>query len=957
VSKVPVGDQSGDALSTGPLISADGDVVVFVSQATDLVSGGSSGSQVFRHRLSTRATELLSATPSGTAGNSGCAEVVMAADADVVAFVCSASDLVAGDTNGTNDVFVWREGQPLGIASRGVGGAAANRAASQPAIAPDGSVVAFVSPATNMGVVNPDGIAQVYRHVVGTSADASLVSVARGGIVGGDNESSVPVVADGVIFFSSLADTLDFRPRLVGRATYERRADRSTCELVVSRSISATPAGGSEAGGPGSISADGRFVVFTSLAPDLVDNDFNDTDDVFRLDRETGELRLISVAADGTGSANRRSHSPVISADGQTVAFVSLATDLVVGVTDGNSDDVFVRDVDAGTTRLVSRHRLGTSAAGGQSPSLDASGTRVAWVTRTSAAEIDSAFVDTNGQDDVLVTDLGSGTIQLASAVAGSTTITGNGPSQRPSLSGDAGLVAFVSNATTLVDGVTDTNNAPDVFVHRLVGERLTSLVSRAHNSSSTANLGSTAPVIAADGSAVIFTSPASNLSILNVGVGTTHAWYRDLTTGAILPVDVDALGAPSRRGVSGTPAVTENGAVVAFISNSDDLVSAPQGGQSLAYLRDMGGTATVVLSPVVPGDFAPAVNAVALSGDGRVAAYSSSGARHIDGDRNDASDAVIVELNSAPTAGPLAVSTPINQAVTFDVPGADLDGDSLTVRILTEPAVTLTVLDGLTVRYEPPAGFFGETSFSYDLSDGIATSAFAVVTLTVVRNNTAPVANAGAASTRTNLPLTGQLFGTDADGDSLVFFPEVAPVQGAVSINPGTGVFEYVPNGTFIGEDRFSFVVDDGFARSAPAEVVITIALANRAPVISAPAEAQIFAGRVGVPLAIEVVASDEDGDPLTLRLASSRPGMVFDGTTLRWTPTALDVGLFDVGLIADDGELSTIRSVSVNVGANTPPRPRSRSGCASTDAVDASLVLLLLPLLRRRRRRRGRC
>ena len=115
------------------------------------------------------------------------------------------------------------------------------------------------------------------------------------------------------------------------------------------------------------ISADGRFVAFNSEASDLVANDTNGTSDVFVRDLQLGTTTLVSVNRFGTGSGNSSSGASVISADGRFVAFASDASDLVANDINGATNDVFVRDLQLGTTTLVSINRFGTGSGNSSS--------------------------------------------------------------------------------------------------------------------------------------------------------------------------------------------------------------------------------------------------------------------------------------------------------------------------------------------------------------------------------------------------------------------------------------------------------------------------------------------------------------------------------------------------------------------------------------------------------------
>src|SRR5439155_1754636 len=208
---------------------------------------------------------------------------------------------------------------------------------------------------------------------------------------------------------------------------------------------------------PPALSADGRFVAFVSFATNLVAGDTNGATDVFVHDRQTGTTERVSVASDGT-QGNAASAGAALSADGRFVAFHSYATNLVAGDTNG-ATDVFVHDRQTGTTERVSVSSGGTEGNGfSAAPALSADGRFVAF--HNTATNLVAG--DTNGKTDVFVHDRQTGTTERTSVASDATQ--GNGPSAGAALSADVGLVAFHGTATNLVAG--DANGAYDVFVH-----------------------------------------------------------------------------------------------------------------------------------------------------------------------------------------------------------------------------------------------------------------------------------------------------------------------------------------------------------------------------------------------------------------------------------------------------------------------------------------------------------
>ncbi|MEM8680531.1 MAG: hypothetical protein AAGF97_14385, partial [Planctomycetota bacterium] len=277
----------------------------------------------------------------------------------------------------------------------------------------------------------------------------------------------------------------------------------------VSTDISDSAVGGSSSSmtvGKQSVSADGRYVVFVSDASDLVPGDTNGVADVFRLDRQTGEIVLVSVNSDNTGPGNRTSRDPVISADGSVVAFESDASDLVANDTNGFGRDVFVRTLSGTpTTTLVSVTSGNTGSGNGSSydPDISADGSVVAFESRAS----DLVPNDSNGQTDVFVrTITGTPTTTLVSINSGNTG-SGNSFSRNPVISADGSVVAFESRASDLV--ANDANGREDVFARTITGTPTTTLVSVNSGNTGSGNSFSRNPVISADGSVVAFESYA----------------------------------------------------------------------------------------------------------------------------------------------------------------------------------------------------------------------------------------------------------------------------------------------------------------------------------------------------------------------------------------------------------------------------------------------------------------
>lgn len=392
-----------------------------------------------------------------------------------------------------------------------------------------------------------------------------------------------------------------------------------------------------EAGGGGndhvlptpSVSADGRYVAFTSYASNLTDpmpNPNDDEPDVFVRDLLLGTTVRVSDPADGGDYANARSTSPSISANGRIVAFASHASDLIEGDPPGFSTDIYVRDLDAGTIERVSLALDGTSAPNGEShgPDLSADGRMVAFHSR--ASDLAAGDVQDN-QDDVFVHDRQTGvTLKL--------TPDADSFSNSAAISADGRHVAFKSRATNLVPG--DGNERDDVFVHDL-DSGVTSLASVAFDGGGGDSY-SENPALSADGQRVAFTSPATNLVEDGDGNDFADVFVRDRDTGTTVLVS---------RGWDGSPAdehsydacLSDDGTVVAFHSDASNLVEDdPNGHGRDVFVHDLGTGRTRLASRTLDGGGGGGDGTsenCGLSGDGRHVAFESNVANLVASDPN----------------------------------------------------------------------------------------------------------------------------------------------------------------------------------------------------------------------------------------------------------------------------------------------------------------------------------
>jgi S-layer family protein/WD40 repeat protein len=376
------------------------------------------------------------------------------------------------------------------------------------------------------------------------------------------------------------------------------------------------------------ISADGRFVVFWSGASNLVAGDTNEWEDLFVRDIQTGETTRISVSTSGT-QADNGSYYPAISGDGRFVAFMSDATNLVSGDTNGFSD-IFLRDRQTNTTTRVS-----VSSNGTQANDISDSYAAISRDGRFIAFNSDATNLvagDTNNASDVFVRDCQTGVAERISL--DSNEVQANGGSSNPSISADGRFVAFSSSATNLVSG--DTNASPDIFIR----DRVAGVTTRVSLNSSglEADRGAHDPAISSDGRYVTFSSVATNL-LDEEPYGYDHVYLHDRQTGATTLVSIQSDGY-QMVGWSTMPDISSDGRYIAF--EFDDR------GDGMAfvaiYIHDrLTGITTRVSSPgggSEDSSFGPAISA-----NGSYVAFSSFNSRLVSNDTNGWNDVFRLEL------------------------------------------------------------------------------------------------------------------------------------------------------------------------------------------------------------------------------------------------------------------------------------------------------------------------
>jgi len=418
---------------------------------------------------------------------------------------------------------------------------------------------------------------------------------------------------------------------------------------LASRSDAGAVVGGSSASEP-ALDSTGRFVAFATKSK-LVAADTNDQIDVYLRDRWAATTELISV---GTGAVlgNATSHQPSISDDGRYVAFRSAATNWG-GPATSSRWNIWVRDRVAGTTvRASIGHAGDTIGADAENGSISGNGRYVTYAS--AAANIVPG--DTNAKKDVFVRDLVAKTNDRASV----SIFEGQSAedSWAPSISDDGRYVAFLS-AEELAGG--RPGAGIDVFVRDRTGGS-TANADLAPGALTPDGDPSGLPVLSGNGRFVAFGSKATNL-VASDSNGKTDIFRHDLQTGSTVRVSVSDLGGQQLSSDSSSPAISDDGAAVAFSTAATVVAPADAGSDLDVFLRTVSANSTRRISTSLDApDPVGTHDGAALSDDGSAVAFRSfvpSGPRLVEDQPVNTQQ---VYVSAKLSLGPLGTDTFIDQ-------------------------------------------------------------------------------------------------------------------------------------------------------------------------------------------------------------------------------------------------------------------------------------------------------
>jgi Tol biopolymer transport system component len=630
-----------------PCISADGSTVAYEASAANyLLSTG----LVLCYYLAGGTTKLVSTNANAPAINY---EDIRTLDINSNGqFVASVANSGASRVN--TAIWLWNavtETNQL-VSATVSGGASANGISYAPVLDPSGRYVAFLSTGTNLTTNPLSGEVHLYRR--DTQADTTTLVDANAAGAGmgvapetfpswdasaghlvyesfglsdrnqyydtlvynvGSNSNEVVSVPDPLFSFPS-ADGPSVMLTASASANGEYVAFASdadnlapdatngyrnvfVCDLnegtniLVSLNTNDVAATGNSS--QPSISGDGRFVAFSSSAPDIVPGLNAGTNNVFVRDMQQGLTTLVSVETNGAGPGNGNSFAPTISSDGRFVMFLSQAQNLAAGTFVPNTTNLFLRDLQANVTYALTATSAGEGVAsagmtpdahyiafigeipGSSSPNLYVwDSFAAALIYTNTTASISEVSISSNGQR-LAYTTLGSPSALYVADLIDPTNDAevASGPSgsfpTRVGLS-FSGNGSFLAYSTTIALSAIATNKTNDVYLYNVTA-KTNLLISRSISENSDGNGVSDSPVVSPDGRFIAYRSSANNIVPGNSN-GVPNILLYDQNSEATTLLTASQYGLTSGDNRSANPFFSADGQTLVFQSAAYDLVT-----------------------------------------------------------------------------------------------------------------------------------------------------------------------------------------------------------------------------------------------------------------------------------------------------------------------------------------------------------------------------------------------
>ena len=887
--------------SINPVISADGRYVAFQSFAANLVPNDvSSFLDLFVKDRQTGAISRINVDPNGNEANqsqSGFHGPAISSDGRYVTFVSAASNLVPNDTNNAADVFVrdtvLGQTSRVSVTSGGVQVSSGAAFFEKPAISGDGRYVAFLSDANDLVSNDTNIFGDVFVHDRQTG-QTTLASLGSGGLSGGNAfYSNVSLSLDGrYVGFTSNSSSLVAGDNNNSDDVFVRDL-QSGLTTRVSVSSAGVQGNGSSGGDRPQFSADGRFVLFDSVATNLVSGDTNGGVDLFLRDRQTGETTRVSVDSLGNEALSAYSdgafidQNSALSADGRVVVFTSGATTLVSGDTN-SATDIFVRDsgVINGTVPITITLAGNTpptiSPIANQSTNEDALTGAIAFTIGDAETAVASLIVSATSSNSVLIAQNG---IQIGGS-GGNRTLT---ITPTPNQNGTATITVRVTDlsgafaTSTFNLTVTPVNDPP----------LLANIGPRALNEGEQLRFiaGATDP----DGELVTFTllnAPTGATIDANTGLFT---WIPDSTQGSLLPynVTVQATDAGGLNDFEVVPITVNDPPTITDLGNQSTPEDTPLGPidilvgdleTPLNTLFVLGSSSNQVLIPnakiVVTGTGAS--RQVTITPNANQSGTSTITLRVFDGltSTADTFDVTVTPVNDPPTVQgfpqspnpPQLAQVNVNEDACllqpFTVADVESGAAAVTVtatssdqNIVPDANITITGTGSArNLRVCPAADKNGPVTIEVQAGDGTATVIVSTFQLNVVSVNDPPTITAIAdQTTLDNTPTTEisfDLADTDSDPATLTLSaittnPTLVPLANIVFGGSGvTRTVTVTPALNQVGSAVINVLVTDPNGGLALESFVLNVNFQNNQPTITDIGDAIVDANSTVGPL-----------------------------------------------------------------------------------------------------------
>lgn len=592
----------------------------------------------------------------------------------------------------TNLIHLWNfvsDPTPVILGSPGARVAARG---TTPQLDRTGTKLAFVSTSPDLDPTASDGRAWVHVADLSGAAVKAVAPLNRPGM--SPPPDAFEVSADGArVVFESLASDLVENDRNGQSDVFIVDVATRQVQLVSRRKEPGTESAafGWSRIEPGGLSRDGRTAVFVSTAEDLVAADNNGAQDVFVVNLDTRAVEAVSVSPDGLHTGSRLSTSPALSGNGRRAAFISASTNLVPSDTFGTVQKLFVRDLQTRSTRLIS-----TNVSRLPAPVISDDGNRIAFVSAetppvvlrydwtndsletigTAKAKSGDELVQLSGDGSVLAyySDISGGRLAITNSAPG-----GSASLLVPSAVRGWHFPLSLDGRAIVYPGKVLNSSRTQILLSES-GKTPVNL-SVAPDRVTPAKLDCAEPVMDDSGAFVAFTSASTNL-VANVPVIVSHVYWRDVRAQVTRLVSVAKDGVTPGNSHSRSPGISADGRYVLFWSRADNLVDDDTNAGADYFVRDMvlGTTRLVGRNPATLAAAGSAPVSAMMSRDGSRVVYTTFESGWGSVDLNNTADLYVNMLDTDTDAD--GMGDDWERRFLFGLmagPGEDPDGDGVT--------------------------------------------------------------------------------------------------------------------------------------------------------------------------------------------------------------------------------------------------------------------------------------